>query len=76
MVASPTSRRELPLRISDTVFDSALILTSENGKLYHRNPTVDQFILGEADKRNSITDDLQATVMELLAFYCELKRSQ
>ena len=76
MVASPTSQRKLPLRISDTVFDSTLILTSENGKLYYRSPTADQFILVEADKRDSITDDLQATVMELLAFYCELKRSQ
>lgn len=46
-----------------------------NGQLDYRNPAADQLIPVEADKRKPVTDDLQATVVELLELYHESKQS-
>jgi len=46
-----------------------------NGKLDYRNPAADQLIPVEADKRKPVTDDLQATVAELLELFHESKQS-
>ncbi len=46
-----------------------------NGQLDYRNPAADQLIPVEADKRKPVTDDLQATVVELLELYHEAKQS-
>lgn len=46
-----------------------------SGKLDYRNPAADPLIPVEADKRKPITDDLQATVTELLELYHESKQS-
>lgn len=46
-----------------------------NGKLDYRNPAADAQIPVEADKRKPITDDLQATVVELLELFHDSKQS-
>jgi starvation-inducible DNA-binding protein len=46
-----------------------------NGKLDYRNPAADAQIPVEADKRKPITDDLQATVAELLELFHDSKQS-
>ncbi|AMR29711.1 DNA starvation/stationary phase protection protein [Hymenobacter psoromatis] len=46
-----------------------------NGKLDYRNPAADPLIPVEADKRQPVTDDLQATVVELLQLYHDSKQS-
>ena len=46
-----------------------------NGKLDYRNPAADPLIPLEADKRQPVTDDLQATVVELLQLYHDSKQS-
>ena len=46
-----------------------------NGKLDYRNPAADQLIPVEADKRKPVTDDLQATVVELLELFHDSKQS-
>ena len=46
-----------------------------NGKLDYRNPAADPLIPVEADKRKPITDDLQATVVELLELFHDSKQS-
>ena len=45
-----------------------------SGKLDYRNPVADQLIPVEADKRPLITDDLQATVVELLELFHDSKQ--
>jgi len=45
------------------------------GKLDYRNPAADPLIPVEADKRKPITDDLQATVVELLELFHDSKQS-
>ncbi len=45
-----------------------------NGQLDYRNPAADQLIPVEADKRKPVTDDLQATVVELLELFHESKQ--
>ncbi len=45
-----------------------------NGQLDYRNPAADPLIPVEADKRKPVTDDLQATVVELLELYHESKQ--
>ena len=44
------------------------------GKLDYRNPAADPLIPVEADKRQPITDDLQATVVELLELFHDSKQ--
>lgn len=46
-----------------------------SGKLDYRNPAADPLIPVEADKRKLITDDLQATVVELLELFHDSKQS-
>ena len=46
-----------------------------NGKLDYRNSAADALIPVEADKRKPITDDLQATVVELLELFHDSKQS-
>ncbi|QKG57922.1 DNA starvation/stationary phase protection protein [Hymenobacter sp. BRD128] len=46
-----------------------------NGKLDYRNPAADPLIPVEADKRKPVTDDLQATVVELLELFHDSKQS-
>ena len=46
-----------------------------NGKLDYRNPAADAQIPVEADKRQPITADLQATVVELLELFHDSKQS-
>ncbi|TDN38412.1 DNA starvation/stationary phase protection protein [Hymenobacter sp. UV11] len=46
-----------------------------NGKLDYRNPAADPLIPVEAEKRQPITDDLQATVVELLELFHDSKQS-
>jgi starvation-inducible DNA-binding protein len=46
-----------------------------NGKLDYRNPAADALIPVEAEKRQPVTDDLQATVVELLQLYHDSKQS-
>ncbi|RZJ58605.1 MAG: DNA starvation/stationary phase protection protein [Hymenobacter sp.] len=46
-----------------------------NGKLDYRNPAADPLIPVEADKRKPVTDDLQATVAELLELFHDSKQS-
>ncbi len=46
-----------------------------NGKLDYRNPAADPLIPVEVDKRKPITDDLQATVVELLELFHDSKQS-
>ncbi|TPG72480.1 DNA starvation/stationary phase protection protein [Hymenobacter nivis] len=45
-----------------------------NGKLDYRNPAADAQIPVEADKRQPVTDDLQATVAELLELFHDSKQ--
>ena len=45
-----------------------------SGKLDYRNPAADPLIPVEADKRQPITDDLQATVVELLELFHDSKQ--
>ena len=49
--------------------------SGDTGKLDYRNPAADPLIPVEADKRQPITDDLQATVVELLQLYHDSKQS-
>ncbi|MET4074881.1 hypothetical protein [Hymenobacter sp. UYCo722] len=49
--------------------------SSDGGKLDYRNPAADQLIPVEADKRQPITQELQATVVELLELYHDSKQS-
>ena len=44
------------------------------GKLDYRNPAADPLIPVEVDKRSPITDDLQATVVELLELFHDSKQ--
>ena len=44
-----------------------------SGKLDYRNSAADPLIPVEADKRKPITDDLQATVVELLELFHDSK---
>ena len=44
------------------------------GKLDYRNPAADPLIPVEADKRQPLTDDLQATVVELLELFHDSKQ--
>ena len=46
-----------------------------NGKLDYRNPAADPLIPVEPEKRQPVTDDLQATVVELLQLYHDSKQS-
>ncbi len=46
-----------------------------NGKLDYRNPAADALIPVEVEKRQPITDDLEATVVELLELYHDAKQS-
>ena len=46
-----------------------------SGKLDYRNSAADSLIPVEADKRKPITDDLQATVVELLELFHDSKQS-
>jgi starvation-inducible DNA-binding protein len=46
-----------------------------SGRLDYRNPAADQLIPVEADKRKPVTDDLQATVVELLELFHDSKQS-
>lgn len=46
-----------------------------SGKLDYRNSAADALIPVEADKRKPITDDLQATVVELLELFHDSKQS-
>ena len=46
-----------------------------NGKLDYRNPAADAQIPVEVDKRKPVTDDLQATVVELLELFHDSKQS-
>lgn len=46
-----------------------------NGKLDYRNPAADPLIPTEEAKRQPVTDDLQATVVELLELYHDSKQS-
>jgi starvation-inducible DNA-binding protein len=62
-------------RTSGTAPQNTPTSASENGKLDYRNPAADPLIPVEADKRKPITDDLQATVTELLALYHESKQA-
>ena len=62
-------------RTSGTAPQNTPTAASENGKLDYRNPAADPLIPVEADKRQPITDDLQATVTELLALYHESKQA-
>ncbi|MDQ2794425.1 MAG: DNA starvation/stationary phase protection protein [Bacteroidota bacterium] len=48
---------------------------ADAGKLDYRNAAADQLIPVEADKRGPITQELQATVVELLELYHESKQS-
>lgn len=50
-------------------------LPAEGSKLDYRNPAADLLIPVEADKRKPVTDDLQATVVELLELFHEAKQS-
>ncbi|MFD1470818.1 DNA starvation/stationary phase protection protein [Hymenobacter caeli] len=45
-----------------------------SGKLDYRNPAADPLVPVEADKRRAITDDLQATVAELLELFHDSKQ--
>ncbi len=45
-----------------------------SGKLDYRNPAADAQIPVEADKRKPVTDDLQATVVELLELFHDSKQ--
>ena len=45
-----------------------------SGKLDYRNPAADPLIPVETDKRPAITDDLQATVVELLELFHDSKQ--
>ena len=45
-----------------------------SGKLDYRNPAADPLIPVEADKRQPVTDDLQATVVELLELFHDSKQ--
>lgn len=62
-------------RTSGTAPQNTPTSASENSKLDYRNPAADLLIPVEADKRQPITDDLQATVTELLALYHESKQA-
>jgi starvation-inducible DNA-binding protein len=46
-----------------------------SGRLDYRNPAADQLIPVEVDKRKPVTDDLQATVVELLELFHDSKQS-
>ena len=48
-------------------------LPAEGSKLDYRNPAADPLISIEANKRKPVTDDLQATLVELLELFHETK---
>ena len=60
---------------STTAPNNTPTLPAEGSKLDYRNPAADPLIPVEADKRKPVTDDLQATVVELLELFHEAKQS-
>ena len=54
--------------------NAATLPADPGGKLDYRNPAADQLIPVEADKRLLITDELQATVVELLELFHDSKQ--
>ena len=73
--ATPDFPTQTTPRTPDTTPNHAPTSASENGNLDYPNPAADPLIPVEADKRKPITDDLQATVTELLKIYHESKQS-
>ena len=71
--APPTSaptNAAIPTAPNNTPTPSA----DPGGKLDYRNPAADPLIPVEVDKRSPITDDLQATVVELLELFHDSKQ--
>lgn len=65
----------MPAGTSTTAPDNTPTPPSDaNGKLDYRNPAADAQIPVEADKRKPVTDDLQATVVELLELFHDSKQ--
>ncbi|NML64145.1 DNA starvation/stationary phase protection protein [Hymenobacter sp. RP-2-7] len=46
-----------------------------NGRLDYRNPAADDLVALDASKRQTVADDLEATVVELLELYHDTKQS-
>ncbi|MDJ0366574.1 DNA starvation/stationary phase protection protein [Hymenobacter sp. H14-R3] len=74
--AAAQNRRNAPAATGTMAPDNTPTPPADaNGKLDYRNPAADAQIPVEADKRKPITDDLQATVVELLELFHESKQS-
>ena len=71
-----TAKSDAPAATSVTAPNNAPTAPADpNGKLDYRNPAADPLIPVEVDKRKPITDDLQATVVELLELFHDSKQS-
>ena len=71
-----TAKSDAPAATSTTAPNNTPTAPGDlSGKLDYRNPAADPEIPVEADKRKPITDDLQATVVELLELFHDSKQS-
>lgn len=74
--AAAQNRRNAPAATGTMAPDNNPTPSADtNGKLDYRNPAADAQIPVEADKRKPVTDDLQATVVELLELFHDSKQS-
>ena len=72
--SAPTTSTPANAAIPTTPNNIPTPSTDPGGKLDYRNPAADPLIPVEADKRPPITDDLQATVVELLELFHDSKQ--
>ena len=75
---APNSQNTVPLPQTDnhaTAPNNTSNPPGEGSKLDYRNPAADELIPIEEAKRQPITDDLEATVVELLELYHDSKQS-
>jgi starvation-inducible DNA-binding protein len=73
--AAAQTRRGTPPPAAGAPANAPTPPTDPSGRLDYRNPAADQLIPVEADKRKPVTDDLQATVVELLELFHDSKQS-
>ena len=75
---APNSQNTVPLPQTDnhaTAPNNTPNPPGEGSKLDYRNPAADELIPIEEAKRKPVTDDLEATVVELLELYHDSKQS-
>ena len=75
LAAAPGAHAQRRAAQPATAPNNAPSAPADPGRLDYRNAAADALIPAEADKRQPITDDLQATVVELLELYHDSKQS-